>query len=108
LDRAPNTTIGLGYTHRFLLENGGEIAATLSTRHSTSYYLSDPTIDVRYRQPSFRKSDASIGYDSADGKWNVQLFVKNIEDEITIQSRVPGAFFISDPRTYGIRAGYNF
>jgi len=108
LDRAPNTTIGFGYTHRFLLENGGEIAATLSTRHSTSYYLSDPTIDVRYRQPSFRKSDASIGYDSADGKWNVQLFVKNIEDEITIQSRVPGAFFISDPRTYGIRAGYNF
>jgi iron complex outermembrane receptor protein len=108
LDRAPNTTIGLGYTHRFLLENGGEIAATLSTRHSTSYYLSDPTIDVRYRQPSFRKSDASIGYDSADGKWNVQLFVKNIEDEITIQSRVPGAFFVSDPRTYGIRAGYNF
>jgi iron complex outermembrane receptor protein len=108
LDRAPTSTIGLGYTHRWLLENGGEVSATVGTRHSTSYYLSDPTQDIRYRQPSFRKSDASIGYDSASGKWNVQLFVKNIEDEITIQSRVPGSFFTSDPRTYGVRASYNF
>lgn len=108
LDRAPTSTIGLGYTHRFLLEGGGEIAATVGTRHSTSYYLSDPTQGIRYRQPSFHKSDASIGYDSANGKWNVQLFVKNIEDEITLQSRVPGSFFVSDPRTFGVRAGYNF
>lgn len=108
LDRAPTSTIGLGYTHHFLLENGGEITANLTTRHSTSYYLSDPTQDIRYRQPSFHKSDASIGYDSATGKWNVQLFVKNIEDKITIQSRVPGAFFISDPRTFGVRGTYNF
>jgi iron complex outermembrane receptor protein len=108
LDRAPTSTIGLGYTQRFLLENGAEIAASINTRRSNSYYLSDPTQDIRYRQPSFHKSDASIGYDSASGKWNVQLFVKNIEDEITIQSRVPGSFFISDPRTYGIRGSYNF
>ena len=108
LDRAPTSTIGLSYTHRFTLDNGGEIAANVGTRHSTSYYLSDPTLDIRYRQPSFRKSDASIAYDSPGGKWNVQVFVKNIEDEITIQSRVPGSFFISDPRTYGIRGSYNF
>ncbi|MYM34535.1 TonB-dependent receptor [Duganella sp. FT94W] len=108
LDRAPSTTIALGYTHHFPLSNGGEVTANLNTRHSTSYYLSDPTQDIRYRQPSFHKSDASIGYESPDAKWNVQLFVKNIENEITLQSRVPGSFFISDPRTYGVRAAYNF
>jgi len=108
LDRAPSTTIALGYTHHFPLSNGADVTASLNTRHSTAFYLSDPTQDIRYRQPSFRKSDASIGYDSATGKWNAQLYVKNIEDKITIQSRVPGSFFVSDPRTYGARATYNF
>jgi iron complex outermembrane receptor protein len=108
LDRAPTSTIGLGYTHHFSLSNGGEVTATVGTRHSTSYYLSDPTQDIRYRQPSYHRSDASIGYESPNGVWNVQLFVKNIEDEIKIESRVPGSFFVSDPRTYGIRARYNF
>jgi len=108
LDRAPTSTIGLGYTHHFALSNGGEITAMVGTRYSTSYYLSDPTQDIRYRQPSFHKSDASIGYDSPGGVWNVQLFVKNIEDTVKIESRVPGSFFVSDPRTYGIRARYNF
>ena len=45
---------------------------------------------------------------SADTKTAVQLYVKNIEDKITIESRVPGAFFIGDPRTYGVRVSYNF
>ncbi|SFU54127.1 TonB-dependent receptor [Pseudoduganella namucuonensis] len=108
LDRAPTSTIGLGYTHRFALANGGEVAATVATRHSTSYYISDPTEGIRYRQPSYHKSDASIGYESPNGTWNVQLFVKNIEDMVKIESRVPGSFFISDPRTFGVRAGYNF
>ena len=108
LDRAPSATIALGYTHHFPLSNGADITASLNIRHSTAFYLSDPTQDIRYRQPSFRKSDASIGYDSATGKWNAQLFVKNIEDKITIQSRVPGSFFVSDPRTYGVRASYYF
>jgi iron complex outermembrane receptor protein len=108
LDRAPTSTIGLGYTHHFTLGNGGEITATANTRHSTSYYISDPVEGIRYRQPSYWKSDASIGYANPDGTWNVQLFVKNIEDTVKIESRVPGSFFLNDPRTYGVRAAYNF
>ena len=108
LDRAPTSTIGLGYTHHFTLGNGGEITATANTRHSTSYFISDPVEDIRYRQPSYWKSDASVCYAPADGKWNVQLFVKNIEDTVKIESRVPGSFYLNDPRTFGVRAAYNF
>ncbi|GGY13244.1 TonB-dependent receptor [Massilia dura] len=108
LDRAPTSTISLGYTHHFTLGNGGEITATAGTRHSTSYYISDPVEGIRYRQPSYWKSDASVGYANPDGRWNVQLFVKNIEDTVKIESRVPGSFFLNDPRTYGVRAAYNF
>ncbi|WP_338759911.1 TonB-dependent receptor [Massilia sp. METH4] len=108
LDRAPTSTVGLGYTHHFAVANGGEITATVNTRHSTSYYISDPVEGIRYRQPSYWKSDASIGYANPDGTWNVQLFVKNIEDTVKIESRVPGSFFLNDPRTFGVRAAYNF
>jgi iron complex outermembrane receptor protein len=108
LDRAPTSTIGLGYTHHFPLSNGGEITATADTRHSAAYFISDPAAGIRYRQPSYRKSDIAVGYASPDEKWTVQLFAKNLENVVKLESRVPGGFFIGDPRTYGLRAAYNF
>jgi iron complex outermembrane receptor protein len=63
---------------------------------------------VRYEQPSFHKSDLVLGYTTANGKTTVQLYAKNLEDQITIESRVPGAFFVSDPRTFGARLSHNF
>jgi len=108
LDRAPKAVLSLGYTHRFPLASGGEISASLGQRLSSSYYISDPSAGIRYRQPLFHKTDASLGWSSANSKLFVQLYVKNLEDKVTIESRVPGSFFISDPRTYGIRATYDF
>ena len=108
LDRAPKRSLGLGYTHLFPLDSGAELSATVSSRYSGSYLISDPSVGTRYRQPSFHKSDLVLGYTAPNGKLTVQLFAKNLEDEITIESRVPGSFFVSDPRTFGARLGYNF
>jgi iron complex outermembrane receptor protein len=108
LDRAPTTTANLGYTHHFAVAGGGDVAATIGTHFTSSYLISDLAANVRYRQPSAHKSDASLVYTDAGGHWTVQVYVRNIEDEIKIESRVPGGFFISDPRTYGVRLGYNF
>jgi iron complex outermembrane receptor protein len=108
LDRAPTTTANLGYTHHFAVAGGGDVAATIGTHFTSSYLISDLHANVRYRQPSVHKSDASVVYTDGGGKWTVQAYVRNIEDEIKIESRVPGGFFVSDPRTYGVRVGYNF
>jgi iron complex outermembrane receptor protein len=108
LDRAPTTTANLGYTHHFAVAGGGDVAATVGTRFTSAYLISDLHANVRYRQPSTHKSDASIVYTDGGGHWTVQAYVRNIEDTIKIESRVPGGFFISDPRTYGVRVGYNF
>jgi iron complex outermembrane receptor protein len=108
LDRAPTSTANLGYTHHFAVAGGGDVAATIGTHFTSSYLISDLAANVRYRQPSAHKSDASLVYTTASGTWMVQAYVRNIEDEIKIESRVPGGFFISDPRTYGVRVGYNF
>jgi iron complex outermembrane receptor protein len=108
LDRAPEHTLGLAYTYRYTLPGGAELSATAQTRFSASYYISDPSAGIRYQQPSFHKSEVSLGYTSQSGKVRVQLYAKNLENEITIESRVPGTFFVGDPRTYGIRTSYSF
>jgi iron complex outermembrane receptor protein len=108
LDRAPTTTANLGYTHHFAVAGGGDVAATIGTRFTSAYLISDLHANVRYRQPSVRKSDASLVYTDGGGHWTLQAYVRNIEDEIKIESRVPGGFYVSDPRTYGVRVGYSF
>ncbi len=108
LDLAPADVLSLGYNHAFEMDNGSEFIAAVGTRLSSSYTISDPAAGVRYAQPSFHKSDASVSYNNASGKLNVQLFVKNIENRTTIESMVPGGFFLGDPRTYGIRTSYRF
>jgi iron complex outermembrane receptor protein len=108
LDRAPTTTANLSYTQHFPLASGGDIAATAGTHFASAYLISDLVANVRYRQPSGHKSDISVVYTDAGGRWTLQGYVRNIENEIKIESRVPGGFFVSDPRTYGVRVGYQF
>lgn len=108
LDRAPTTTASLGYTQHFPLARGDEFVASVATHYASSYLISDLAANDRYRQPGGHKSDASIGYNDAMGRWTAQIYVRNIENEIKIESRVPGGFFVSDPRTFGVRVGYKF
>jgi len=109
LDRAPASTVNLGYTHTFRLGSGADFVAYVGTRYSAAYMIS--TADdgaIRYTQPAFHKSDASLTYNDPSSTYNIQLFVKNIENKITFGTRVPGSFAVSDPRTFGVRGSYNF
>lgn len=108
LDRSPRHAVGVGYTHHFPQASGADVAATVNTRFSGSYLISDTSSAVRYEQPSFHKSDVMLGYTTPNGKLTVQVFGKNLENKITIESHVPGSFFVGDPRTYGVRLSYNF
>lgn len=108
LDRTPRSLVTLGYTHRFFLPNGAELVAAASSRYTGSYMISDPQAGIRYGQPSFTKSDLSLAYESADGSYGVQAYVRNIENQISIEQRLPGAAFVGDPRTFGVRARYSF
>lgn len=110
LDRAPKTTVRLGYTHTFELSNGSAIEAGLTSRYNSGYLMSSYGDDyaTRYRQPAFTKYDAQISWRSADDKYGVQIFGKNLSDEITVENRVPSAVNVSDPRTFGVRWNARF
>ena len=108
MDRAPKTVVGLGYSHRFAFVAGSELVASISTRYNSGYLLSNFGENIRYEQPSFRKSDASLSWTNASGKVSVQAFVKNIENNITLETPIPASFYVGDPRTYGVRTSFTF
>ncbi len=110
LDRSPSTTARVGYAHLFDLASGATIEAAASLRYNSGYLLSSYGTDygTRYVQPAFTKADARLTWRSADDKYSVQAFVKNITDEITVETRLPGALNVGEPRTFGVRVGATF
>jgi iron complex outermembrane recepter protein len=111
LDNAPKWTASAGYTHTFPLGNGGNFAASVRTRLSSSYTIQDLAILAQFRQPGFTKTDASLTYKAPDDRWYVQGFAQNLENSITLAAAGTGLLSgvaIEEPRTYGIRAGFKF
>jgi len=111
LDRSPKYTAVAGYTHTFQIGDGGKIDAAVRTHLSAEYHLQDLGALVQYRQPSFTKTDVTLTYTAPKGRWYVQGFAKNLENEITLEaasSGIVGAATIGEPRTFGIRTGIKF
>nr|WP_087573746.1 TonB-dependent receptor [Sphingomonas sp. CDS-1] len=116
LQFAPDWTVSAGYHHDFTLSNG-YVRALVSGRFESSFYG-----DFRHTpgafQPSYAKADASLTYYDDGGRWSLGAWIKNITNKAVIAATAAGSNFplngsgatgfIEDPRTYGIRATYNF
>ena len=116
LDKTPSATLNIGYTHNWYLASGASLTGYFGTKYSSSYVTTDtgtPTAaPIQFKQDSFTKSGASLTYYSADDSIDVQVYVKNIENKSQLMGSV--AFFnsnygyMSEPRTFGVRATYRF
>jgi iron complex outermembrane recepter protein len=116
LDKTPSTTLNIGYTHDWSLASGGGLRGYLGTKYSSSYVTTDTgsatAPPVQFKQGSFNKSSASLTYYNADDTFDIQLYVKNIENKTQLMGSV--AFlgsnygYMSEPRTVGLRATYRF
>jgi iron complex outermembrane receptor protein len=108
LDRAPASTLTLGYQHRFPLA-AGMLAAGFESRRSAAYTIAVPTQLLQYRVPSRTETDASLSFQPNAARWSMQARVKNLENKVqpvTIDSF--GMVVPSPPRTIAIRADYHF
>lgn len=115
LNRSPEWTLGLGYTHTFPLSNGAGIVFDVHSRYVDSYAILSTALVAQFEQPSFTKTDVSIGYHSDGNTWYVEAFAKNLEDEVTLGMAAisvafpglnDGTVSLGAPRTYGLRLGY--
>ena len=108
LDNSPKYTANLSYTYTTPLSIGGHLDLGVHTYFSDSYVLSDVSIPILYRQPSYHMTDLNATYTFPNGNWYAGLYARNLENKIIVVNANPNAVVPSAPRTFGIRVGFDF
>ena len=112
LVRAPKWTTNLGAEYTAPLGDAGSVTARLSMLYRTSWY-STVLNDAAGKTGDFTLLDGSLGWDSADGRFRVQVWGKNLTKKTWVSALTPTAqFFIQrfygPPRTFGATLGAKF
>ena len=114
LNRAPENTVGLSAQYEWPLANGSHLLARADYYWQDEVYYRVQNID-RHRESSFSTADIRFIWTSADDRWEVDVFGKNLGDEDNLRGLT-----VSDglstgnnsfesyypPRTYGLRVGF--
>jgi iron complex outermembrane receptor protein len=108
LDKSPKATVSLGYSRQWALADGSAIEAQVSSRWSAKYVVSDFENATQYDQPAVTRTDLRIGWLSADDRFAVQAYVRNLENKSSITGFSFGTFMLSEPRLYGVSATVKF
>lgn len=112
LRKAPASSFNLGIAHTLELAGlGGAIETRLDFHYEDEQFhnvLNRP----QDREGSFTKTDITATYRPTDGRYFVQVFGRNLENEdvrtTIFQSAIGPTSAFAPPRTYGIRAGIDF
>lgn len=124
LPRAPEWSVTLSYEHQIVLADGSTLTPWLSVHWQDDYYLRpfnlNKAVDfdtgkltARYtdREDAYTTVDANVRYTSADERWYLELYGKNLTDE-RIKNRfaeaegvLKGAY--NPPKSYGLRLGFS-
>lgn len=108
LDRSPEFSGRVAVTRDFYFTSGSRISAMAALKYSDSYVVTDGNTATQIEQEAFTRTDFTLTYHAADESWYVQAFLKNLNDERQLGTFELGAFSLTDPRMYGVRAGYYF
>lgn len=109
---SPPLTFSLGGSYKVDLGNTGTLTPWARMYYSGKYRVTnDPYLFSV--QDSYITLDASLGWRSANDKFSVMVFGNNLTGvayltDGTVYSRSRAVVDYSNPRTFGIRAGYNF
>lgn len=113
LPRAPDVSLLLAGTYRWVLSQGGEIKLSMDYRRQSEVYF-NPYTDEAVRQGAYSLVNASLGFQDHKDHWYAELYVHNLADELYAQNivridpAVGTARYWGAPRTFGFRLGYRF
>ncbi len=113
--QAPKWTLSAGYSHTLDLGDGANFVASAFTRYKGTHYLSVVNW-AGMRQKGIMMTDMSFEYNSADGNYTVQAYVRNLEDKQPLTfanyNTAAGALIYNaiygPPRTFGVQGTYRF
>ena len=111
LDRTPSTVF-YARANYVVPVGDGDLDLAVGTRVSSAYYVTifgdNGSYWLRLRTPSQSKTQASMTYNAPGDTWYLSAFVKNIENHVSLVTGSASSVTMSDPRTFGVRAGFKF
>jgi iron complex outermembrane receptor protein len=112
--RVPKWSGTVSYSHEFPLANGANVVAGVNAKYSSARWIGIDFIPSQ-RDGSYTVVDADLTYTSPSGNMTLGVFGRNITKSLYYTGGIqtafnPGLFAanIGAPRTYGVRAGFNF
>lgn len=109
MSNSPEWVSTLGYERSWILPEGASIKANFNTRFSSGYYTTVEKYLAGSWQDSYHRSDANVNYYTADGKWTVGVWCKNIENHAQTTWTMPMyRRMITNPRTTGITISFRY
>ena len=114
LVRAPEWSGRLAYSRIQDLGDSGYLTFNVAMTFSSSYYLTNDFSELG-NHPSYQTYDTNLTWESVEGDLTVTAWMKNITDENIYHGGVQSGSLpdgivgqIGAPRTFGVRARYNF
>ena len=103
---SPDFSATFGYTRTlFRFASGTAVAAGAEAFYTTGYWVNPVQDSTLYGwQSNYWMENARLSVNSADGRWSLTAFVRNIGDYAVKESVLP-AQSIGDPRTFGVTVG---
>jgi iron complex outermembrane recepter protein len=109
LPQSPHLAVNVGYEHAFTLEDGATLTPRLETRIQSGVWTTHEVQLPGARQKGYHMSNFNLTYASANGKYNVNLWAKNLENEAVTSYVWPNyRRSILDPRTTGVTFSVKF
>lgn len=109
---AADWTVNAGFAQDFHMRSG--YVRAQGDLHYESQWWADFIHNPGTRQAPYVKFNASLTYYSDNGRWNFGFWGKNLSNKAVIAATAaagipgPATAYMDAPRTFGVRAGYNF
>lgn len=110
LVRAPKFTANVSAAYTFDLESLGSLTARTNYYYRSRAYFT-PYNDNAVSQEGFGLWNASLQFDSSDGRWFTSVYMNNITDQVYYQEKARSASIVGTigwpgtPRTFGATVG---
>lgn len=107
--RSPDWTLNVAADYRIDLGGAGSLVPSANVYYSSKFYW---TVDNRLSEPSHFVANASLTWNSADERYSVAVFGRNIFDELRFRTVITSGQAdrraADDPALYGVRVGVKF